>query len=110
MLKKKYRLPSSELFQKIFKEGEFKENKFFALVYLKNNLTYPRFGIIISAKTFPLAVERNSLKRKIKAILANCAPLFKEGFDIVILVKKGIAERSFSELNEALNELLISLS
>jgi ribonuclease P protein component len=110
MLKKKYRLTSSSLFQKIFEQGEFKENKFFTVVYMKNNLIYPRFGIVTSAKTFPLAVDRNSLKRKIRAILNNCVSLFKEGFDIVILTKKVVLDKSSQEIEEALNELLVSLS
>ncbi|MFA5392605.1 MAG: ribonuclease P protein component [Candidatus Paceibacterota bacterium] len=110
MLKKKYRLTSSFLFQKIFNQGEFKENKFFVVVYTKNNLTHPRFGIVTSAKTFPLAVDRNSLKRKIRAILNNCVSLFKEGFDIVILTKKGVLDKPSQEIEETLNELLVSLS
>jgi ribonuclease P protein component len=110
MLKKKYRLTSSSLFQKVFDQGEFRENKFFVVIYRKNNLISPRFGIIVSAKTYSLAVERNSLKRKIRAILNNCSSLFKEGFDIVILTKKGVLEHSFQEIEEALNELLVSIS
>jgi ribonuclease P protein component len=110
MLKKKYRLTSSSLFQKIFEHGEFKENKFFVVIFMKNDLTHPRFGIVVSAKTFPLAVVRNSLKRKIRAILKNCVSLFKEGFDIVILTKKGVLDKPSLEIEEALNELLVSLS
>ncbi len=110
MLKKKYHLTSSTLFQKIFNQGEFKENKFFVLIYMKNNLVHPRFGIVVSAKTFPLAVDRNSLKRKIRAILNNCVSLFKEGFDIVILTKKGVSDKPSQEMEEALDELLVSLS
>ena len=110
MLKKQYRLTSSSLFEAIFNQGEFKENKFFSLVYRKNNLSHPRFGIVVSTKVFSSAVSRNAFKRKIRAFLNSYIPLFKSSFDIVILTKKGVIDKSPLEIEEALKELLVSLS
>lgn len=110
MLKKNYRFPSSHLFSEIFKEGELRENKFFEIFYKKNNLKHPRFGIIVSSKVIPLAVERNSFKRTISQFLNNYANLCQEGVDLIILAKKGVREASSEELEEALKDLLVSIS
>lgn len=110
MLKKKYRLSSPSLFQLVFNQGDFKENKFFSIVYRKNNLSYPRFGLVVSSKVFNSAVERNTFKRKIHAFLNSYIPFFKSNFDIVVMTKKGVVDKAPAEIEEALKELLVSLS
>ncbi|NMB92467.1 MAG: ribonuclease P protein component [Parcubacteria group bacterium] len=110
MLQKKYRLSSPSLFQVVFNQGDFRENKFFSLVYRKNSLTYPRFGLVISSKIFRSAVERNAFKRKIHVFLQGYLPFFKSNFDIVIITKKGVVDKELTEIEEALKELLVSLS
>ncbi len=106
MLKKKNRITSSVAFKEIFTKGNVKENECFRIIFKKNNLDYPRYGIIVSAKNSKLAVQRNALKRKIRNILRNSLPVFSKGFDIVIITKKDSINMDFSELKESLNELI----
>jgi len=109
MLKKKNRVISSSTFKEIFTLGKVKENECLKIIFKKNNLDYPRFGIIISTKVSKLAVKRNALKRKIRNILRDFLPVFSKGFDTVIIVKKNCLKISFSKLKESLEKLLLKL-
>jgi len=109
MLKKKNRIISSVTFKEIFREGKVKENECFKIIFKKNNLDHPRYGIVVSTKVSKLAAERNALKRKIRNILKDFLLVFSKGFDIVIIVKKNCLKLSFSKLKESLKELLLKL-
>jgi len=110
MLQKKNRIISSAIFKEIFAKGSTRENECFKIIFKKNNLDYPRYGIIISTQVSKLAVERNALKRKIRNILRNFLSVFSKGFDIVIIVKKNCLKISFSKLKESLKESLLKLT
>jgi len=109
MLKKKNRITSSITFKKIFAKGDVKENKCFKIIFKKNDLDYPRYGIIVSTKNSKSAVQRNALKRKIRNILRNSLLVFSKGFDIVIITKKDCLNMNFSKLKESLDKLLLKL-
>lgn len=106
MLKKKNRIISSVDFKEIFTKGHVQENEYFKIIFKKNNLDYPRYGIIVSSKNCKLAVERNALKRKIRNILRNSLLIFLKGFDVVIMTKKGCSNMNFQKLKESLCEPL----
>jgi len=106
MLKKKNRITSSVAFKEIFTRGNVKENERFRIIFKKNNLDYPRYGIIVSAKNSKSAVQRNALKRRIRNILRDSLPVFSQGFDVVIIIKDNSINMDFLELKESLNELL----
>ena len=110
MLKKKNRVISSVIFKEIFTEGKIKENECFKIIFKKNNLDYPRYGIVASTKVSKLAVGRNTLKRKIRNILRDSLPVFSKGFDVVIVVKKSCLKVSFLKLKQFLEKLLLKLS
>ena len=110
MLKKKNRIISSVAFKEIFTKGEVKENRYFKIVFKKNNLDYPCYGIVVSTQVSKLAVERNALKRKIRNILRDFLLVFSKGFDVAIIVKRNCLKISFLKLKESLQELLLKLS
>lgn len=109
MLKKKNRITSSVAFKEIFTKGSVKENECFRIIFKKNNLDYPRYGIVVKAQNSKSAVQRNTLKRRIRNILRNSLPVFSKGFDVVIIVKKDCLNMNFSKLKESLGELLLKL-
>ena len=109
MLKKKNRIISSVAFKEIFTKGEVKENRYFKIIFLKNNLDYPRYGIVVSTQVSKLAVERNALKRKIRNILRDSLLVFSKGFDVVVVVKRNCLKIGFLKLKESLQELLPKL-
>lgn len=110
MLKKENRISSSILFKQIFTQGARKENKYFRIIFKKNNLDCPRYGIIVSSRISKSAVQRNILKRKIRNILRDLTPTFYKGLDIVVITKQDSLKINFPKLKESLSELLLKLS
>jgi len=110
MLKKKNRIISSVIFKEIFTKGNTKENKCFKIIFKKNDLSYPRYGIVVKAQNSKSAVQRNVLKRRIRNILNNSLLVFSKGFDVVIITKKDCLSMNFSKLKESLNKLLLKLT
>jgi len=106
MLKKKNRITSSVAFKEIFTKGKTKENGCLKIIFKKNNLDYSRYGIIVKAQNSKSAVQRNTLKRRIRNILRNSLLIFPKGFDIVILTKKDSLNMNSPKLKESLDKLL----
>lgn len=106
MIKKYFRLSPSSLYQQVFKEGKFLDHPLFTVIFKKNDLGHPRFGIIVSLKVSSLAPKRNFIKRRIRAILHQIIPQYQKSFDIIILAKKEILTCSFQEMQEQLINLL----
>ncbi len=61
------------------------------------------FGFSVGKK-IGNAVTRNRIKRQIKSILDKL--VFKNGFNCIIIVKRGILEKSFSDMQRDLIELI----
>ena len=64
----------------------------------------PKRFIIVRRKDFPLAVVRNKIKRRIKAILNKQS--ISEKMDLYIRVLKGAEEMTYSELNTDILKVL----
>jgi len=105
-LPKKYRLKKKKDFEKIFKEGRFFGSSFLVLKASKNTLSFSRFGIVISRKTIKKAVLRNKIKRQISEAIRLKLREIKPGFDVVILPKTSITQKSFQEINQEIEGLL----
>ncbi|MGE4554706.1 MAG: ribonuclease P protein component [Candidatus Paceibacterota bacterium] len=114
MIKKKFRLSHND-FLLVLKNGQKCGSPHFLISYLPNNLLYFRLGINLSSKIIKSAVQRNYLKRIIKAIFRDF--FLKEnkkqqnyfqknqGYDIVIGIKKVFSKKDFQEIKKEL-ELL----
>jgi ribonuclease P protein component len=70
-----------------------------------------RFGFLVGGKISKKAVERNLIKRRIKAVVKDNLANIKEGFDIVILTMPPILTKEYgdikSEVEEGLKKLQI---
>jgi len=65
----------------------------------------PRIFVTVGKAVSPKAVVRNKVKRRVRAI-ASAALKKKSGESLVLSTKKGVAEKSFKELeNETLRAL-----
>jgi len=107
MLKKKNRIISSVVFKEVFTKGKAKENECFKIIFKKNDLSYPRYGIIVKAQNSKSAVQRNVLKRRIREILKDSLLVSSKGFDVAIITKKDCFKMNFLKLKDSLNELLL---
>lgn len=93
-------------FNRIIKNNKPIIYKYF-IIYIKyiDNETY-RFGFSISKK-IGKAVIRNKIKRQLKNIIDK--KNFKNGFDCIIMVRKGILDKTFIEIQKDLHSVFNKL-
>jgi ribonuclease P protein component len=89
MLPEKNRLKRVDDFTKVFKNGAITAGSCIVIKYLSNKDTRTRFGFSIGIKFSSLSTARNRIRRQLRAILSQELPRIKEGYDIVIMAKKG---------------------
>ncbi|MEI7497996.1 MAG: ribonuclease P protein component [Candidatus Falkowbacteria bacterium] len=69
----------------------------------------PRFGIIVSNKVSKLAVERNKLKRRTRALLHRFFRASSLKFDLVVIVLPKAKNATFQEFSLSLQQHLRKL-
>lgn len=97
-------LKSSRDFDRIIKNNKPYIYKDYVIYIEKNTNDYHKFGISVSKK-LGNAVNRNKIKRQVRSIIDKND--YQNNFNCIIIVGKGINERSFEERK---NNLLIALS
>lgn len=97
-------IKSSREYTEIINANVCKRNKYFSVYYRKNN-DENRYGITIPKKT-GTAVIRNKIKRRVKNIIDNNKNIVQKGYDYVIIVKKGIVDLTYQEMERELLKLL----
>lgn len=95
---------TSRDFDRIIHNNKPYKYKDFIIYIEKTNESIYRFGITVSKKIIN-AVGRNKIKRQIKDIIDK--KTYQNGFNCIIIVRRGILEKNYSEIN---NELLECLS
>ncbi|WP_434779496.1 ribonuclease P protein component [Neisseria sp. Ec49-e6-T10] len=63
---RRYRLLKADEFSSVFAFRRSKNNAYFQVFWGKNNLDYPRLGLIVAKKVAKKAHERNYMKRTIR--------------------------------------------
>lgn len=97
-------IKSSEEYTEIINTSKSKKSKYFSIYYRKNNQSN-RYGITVPKKT-GTAVIRNKIKRRIKNIIDNNKKVVHNGYDYVIIIKKGILELTYEEIEKELLKLI----
>jgi ribonuclease P protein component len=82
------RLVKKRDFAKVQKLGRFFNSNQISLKFLENGLSEARIGIIVGKKFSSRAVERNSLKRRLREIARQKIGQIRKGWDIVIMAKE----------------------
>jgi len=100
MLKKENRLKKTKEIDLVFKKGRSEFSKILGFKYLKNNKGKNRFAIIIGKKVSKKAVERNKIKRKVKAIILKENSKLKSNYDCVFIVLPEIVKKSNKEIDD----------
>lgn len=109
MLKESNRLKSDKDFRNAFRNGKILENQFIRIKFLKSQKSISRFGFIISNRVLHKAHERNSLKRRLRAICQSLVKDLKPSFDIVFWPKASSAALRHSDLVESVKDLIIKI-
>ena len=97
-------IKSSDDYTKIINKNNAKRNKYYSVYYQKTD-NQNHYGISIPKKT-GTAVTRNKIKRRIKNIIDNNKNIVQKGYDYVIIVRKGILELTYLEMEEELLKLI----
>ena len=97
-------IKSSEEYTEIINTSKSKKSKYFSVYYRKNNNSN-RYGITVHKKT-GTAVTRNKIKRRVKKIIDNNKKIVHNGYDYVIIIKKGILELTYEEMEKELLKLI----
>ena len=97
-------IKSSNEYTEIINNNRAKRNKYFS-VYYRYNHKSNRYGITVPKKTGN-AVIRNKTKRRIKNIIDNNKNTIQNGYDYVIIVRKGIIDLTYKEIEQELLNLL----
>ena len=97
-------IKSSREYTEIINTNQCKRNKYFSVYYRKNN-DKNKYGITVPKKT-GTAVIRNKIKRRVKNIIDNNKNIVQKGYDYVIIVKKGIVDLTYQDMEQELLKLL----
>ena len=117
MLASKNRIQKA-LFGKIAQNGVLKHTKFFSAKCFRLDKKeikslpagrHGRFSIVISKKVAKTAVKRNILKRRFYSIFEKFLSKIKEPVGIIVYIKKGGEELSFTEIKKEVGGFLESL-
>lgn len=103
MLKKNNRIRLNKEFDRVF-NGQSFYGKYLGIKLSKNGLELSRFGFIVSAKVSKKAVERNTIKRRLREIVFQDLPSLKIGYDVVFIAFKPILDKNFVELKELVSK------
>ena len=103
---KKYEVvKKNDEFNDIINTGKYLKNHFYNIYYKDGLQTYPKFGIAVSKK-FGNAVERNKVKRQLRYLIDQNKNLFGNSNNYIIMIRKGVKDHSYSEMEEQFVQLL----
>ena len=100
-------IKSSDEFTEIINTSKSRKNKYYS-IYYRNNNENNRYGITIPKK-LGIAVLRNKTKRRVKNIIDKNKKSIQNGYDYVIIVKKGILELTYLDMEKELLNLIKSI-
>ena len=104
---KGHRLRRNGDFRFIFAKGNSVANRLYVLYVIRKDRSRPsRVGFSVSKKVGN-AVVRNRVKRLMREIVRKRLWLFEDGYDLVIIARKGAAEAGYMESETQLVKLLM---
>lgn len=106
MLPSENRLQKEKDFARVHHTGRFFGQQFLAIKSVPNNLNVSRFGFLVGIKVSKKAVVRNKVKRRLRETIRLKLNKIEPGFDVVVMVKPEIAEKSYLEISEAVHNVL----
>ena len=103
------RLKSASAFRTAFRRGVRLDGPLFLLVAARNGHDYARLGIAASRRVGG-AVERNRAKRLLRESFRRNKGLGEEGYDLVLVAKRELAESGLAEVEHEYRKRLRRLA
>lgn len=102
-MKKQYRVKKSKEIEEILKKHCYFSTPYFTIyINIKHETNHFRYAMSVGKK-IGNAVERNCIKRKVRAIIRNFNVI--DGVDIFIIVREKILNLNFQEMTKELKYL-----
>ena len=103
------RLLNAADFQRVFDKTKLKvSTRELLILGAANDLGHSRIGFIIAKKNIRTAVHRNRIKRIIRNFFrVHCSEF--DTADLIIMARRGLDQRSNSEINRAFSDLWYKL-
>lgn len=127
MLPQAHRLLHNQDFQTVYQKGKRRHTDHLTLIalchqsdaelFLSGNFSVDpantprptRIGIVTSKKVSKSAVQRNLIKRRIRAVMQNLLGQMSSGWDIVIVAKPAAQQCKYGDFLQQLKKLLANL-
>lgn len=109
MLPSKNRLHKNKEIKRVLRGGKSFFTLPLRLKFVKNQLSFSRFAIIISNKVSKKATQRNRLKRQISEIIRLNLEKIRPGFDFVFIINPKILELKPIQLKDMVLKTLNKL-
>lgn len=127
MLPQAHRLLHNQDFQTVYQKGKRRHTDHLTLIalchqsdaelFLSGNFSADsantprptRIGIVTSKKVSKSAVQRNLIKRRIRAVIQNLLGQMSSGWDIVIVAKPAAQQCKYGDFLQQLKKLLANL-
>lgn len=106
MLPSKYRLKLKRDFERVFTMGTSCCGRALILKYQNNDLPQSRFGFVVSNKVSKKAVERNLLRRRLRAVIYKMLPEIFIHRDYVFIARAGILKLEYKDLKKEVEWIL----
>lgn len=102
---------SNRISKKLFPNtsaGKVFSNSNFSLRFLIKNGSTEQFkaSVVVSKKVAKTAIKRNLLRRRVYSIIQKEGSKIPKGLNLIVYAKSGSTELSFTELKQAITELL----
>ena len=87
-------LTGAGAFEAVFRHGRRREGDYVQLVSMPAGQDRGRTGFVIGRKALPLAVDRNRVRRMLRALLREAQPAI-DGHDLIVRLKRGAQRAEF---------------
>jgi len=94
---RRYRLTGTGAFEAVFRNGRRREGEYLQLVSMSAVRDCGRIGFVMGKKALPLAVDRNRVRRMLRAVLQESRPAIA-GLDLIIRLKRGAPRSEFGRI------------
>ncbi len=105
MLPKQYRLPGYLIPRTLNSKLTYHSPLFTLKLVNLNNNQLSRLGFIVSTKISKKAVERNKIKRQLRAASYQHLKAIAPGYNLLIIAKHSLKSSSFEQIKTALHYL-----
>ena len=93
-------LKLNHVFRRLYRKGNTAADRLLAIYCRRNGLGCNRIGLTVSAK-LGHAVKRNRVRRRLREIYRLHEPMFRPGWDIVVVVRGPGLEAPYAKLEQS---------